>query len=337
MGVRYHFDSIKRLHTESGYLMAAGQLVPTGDAEIVTADNYESTHAVAIHLTDALQWKRLTVTPGARVELIASRSENFRLATTKNAFVPAVMPGVGMYYELVRDIGLLAGVHRGFSPPAPGSDASPEYSVAYEAGARYTTRRLRAEVIGFLNQYSNLTDICTLSSGCVEANLDQQFSAGRARVYGLEVSGSYEPRYASVAFPMTAAYTLTHGEFLNDFTSLDPIYGDVRRGDPLPYIPLHQWNVTMAAEHRWVGLNGALTYVAPMHEQSGTGGVLDPSVRTDEQILLDLGAYVSPLRWLRIYANMRNATTGAYIVGRRPYGARANAPRWLQVGIKASF
>jgi len=338
-GFRFHYDEIKRLHTETAFLMQAGNVVPAGEPVITSADNRDSTHAFAMHLTDAMSWKGLTVTPGARIEIIQSRSQNFLANTDTDLMTPAVMPGVGAYYELLESLGVLAGVYRGFSPPAPGTEgAKPEYSVNYEGGFRYTRRNSRAELIGFYNDYSNLTDVCTLASGCVTTSLDRQFDAGQARIYGLEASAMHDQRLPyGFHLPMTTAYTLTYGEFLNDFTSQDPIYGVVRKGDEIPYIPLHQFNVTTALEHRRFGINGAVTYVAAMREQAGIGDIDRAPLKTDEQLWLDIGGYVNVLRWLRLYTNLRNVFGVENIVGHRPYGARPNAPRWLQVGLKASF
>ncbi len=338
-GIRFHNDSIKRLHTESGYLMQAGQLVPDGRPLLTTTDNRASTNALAVHLTDAMTWKSLIVTPGARVELISSSTLDYRTNATADALVPAIMPGIGLYYEALANVGVLAGVHRGFSPPPPGSDSfvKPEYSVNYEAGARYSRGGARAELIGFFNDYSNLTDVCTLSSGCVDANLDRQFDAGAAHVYGLEASAGWEPRVQAFRFPLTAAYTLTRGTFRNSFDSLDPIYGrDVKGGDFIPYIPNHQLNVTAAAEHRRFGVNGSISYIGQMREQAGSLPIAQ-SLATDEQLWLDVGAYINVFRWLRVYSNVRNVTGAENIAGRRPYGARPNAPRWAQVGVKLSF
>jgi Fe(3+) dicitrate transport protein len=337
-GIRFHYDHIKRLHTESEFLMQGGEVVPAGTPVLTSADNFASTHAVALNLTDAMTWRSLTISPGARVELIGSRTEDYVTKQNKDALVAAVMPGVGAYYEVVPHLGVLGGVYRGFSPPAPGSDANvkPEYSVNYELGTRYMRGGTHAELIGFYNDYQNLTDVCTLASGCLAANLDRQFDAGKARIYGVEASAGHTQRVGAFQFPATVAYTLTQGEFASDFTSADPIYGVVRKGDELPYIPRHQLNVTIAAEHRRAGVNGAFTYVAPMREQAGNVAI-ERAIATDEQAWLDLGAYVNVLRWLRVYANLRNATGAEYIVGRRPYGARPNAPRWLQVGMKLTF
>jgi Fe(3+) dicitrate transport protein len=337
-GIRFHNDSINRTHTESGFLMEGGVLVPTNEAVITTAQNRARTYALAVHLTDAMTWNGLTVTPGARVELIDSRTEDYLTNVNKDGFVAALMPGVGAYYEVVPTFGVLAGVHRGFSPPPPASGAGvkPEYSVNYEAGARYASGATRAELIGFFNDYSNLTDVCSLASGCLTANLDRQFDAGRAHIYGLEAFASHEPRLGPMRFPLSASYTLTHGEFRNTFESDDPIYGSVHAGDSVPYIPTHQLNVTAAAEHKRFGLNGAMTYVGQMRETAGSLPI-EQSLATDEQLWFDVGGYVSVFRWLRIYTNVRNVFGAENIIGRRPYGARPNAPRWVQVGMKLQF
>ena len=339
-GIRFHYDEIRRLHTESAFLMSGGELVNANQPVLTTANNLDSTYALATHITDAMTWRALTVTPGARVEVISSTRLDRTTRITDDGFTGVVLPGVGAYYEITREIGALAGVHRGFSPPPPGSghDVKPEYSVAYEAGARYTRGNSRLEVIGFVSDYSNLTDVCTLSSGCVATNLDRQFDAGKALIRGLEVYGAYEPRLKryELRVPVTAAYTLTEGWFQNDFTSQDPIYGNVRKNDDIPYIPAHQLSVTGAVEHRYAGANLAVMYVSPMREVAGRGAV-ESALHTDEQLWADIGAYVAPLRWLKVYANWRNVFGGELIVGHRPYGARPNAPRWLQVGLKATF
>ena len=139
-----------------------------------------------------------------------------------------------------------------------------------------------------------------------------------------------------VQVTLTAWYTLTYGEFRSAFTAQDPIYGAVRAGDQVPYIPRHQWNLAVGVEHARAGLNASVNYVAKMREIAGTEPI-DQTVATDEQLWADVGAYVAPLRWLRIYANVRNLADVHNIVGRRPYGARPNAPRWVQIGAKATF
>jgi Fe(3+) dicitrate transport protein len=319
--------------------MLGGQLVPENLPSLVTAANDEESHALALHLVDTVSVGRLTVTPGARVELIRSTSDDHRAGTHESALVRALMPGAGAHYGVTEELGVLAGVYRGFSPPPPADAAhlEPEYSVNYEAGARYQRGPLRAELIGFFNDYTNMTDVCTLASGCSADDLDRQFSAGAARVFGLEAFAAHDVSLPlGLTLPVFASYTLTHARFERTFTSADPIYGTVRSGDELPYVPRHQLALTASVEHARAGGTVAVTYVSAMREEAGSAP-LERSLATDEQLLVDTSGSVRLLPGVSVYANLRNVLGGAFIVSRRPYGARPNAPRWLQVGAKLAF
>jgi Fe(3+) dicitrate transport protein len=339
LGVRLHNDVITRRHSQDAFEMVDGELIAVqGSATSVTTANEASTYALALHVLDAATWGALTVTPGLRVEIIASELEDQLEGELSDGLVAAVMPGFGAYYELVPNLGVLAGVYRGFSPPAPGSDdfVKPEYSINFEAGARFSPGRSRLELIGFLNDYSNLTDVCTFSSGCLNDDLDRQFDAGEASIYGFEAFASHELRFGQIKLPLSAAYTFTEAEFQSTFQSSDPIYGSVEDGDELPYIPRHQLNVTAGLDSRWFGASASLTYVAAMREEAGSAPFSE-SLVTDEQLDVSLGADVRILENLKVYANVRNLLNARDIVARRPYGARPNAPRWIQLGVKGSL
>ncbi len=335
-GVRFHYDRIERLHTEDAYDVVAGDLVGTATPTLTTTSNEGETFAVASYVTDEMEWQGLTVTPGVRVEAIASRLEDDLAGTEQSngLFVP--LPGIGLYYSLGGELGVLAGVHRGMSPPPAGADNDPEISVNYEAGVRYTSGARRAEVIGYYNDYQNLTTICTLSSGCEDQNLDRQFEAGQARIYGLEALAEDELRFSGVRLPLSASYTLTITEFLQTFASQDPIFGEVEAGDELPYVPRHEGRASVGLELEQAGGYVAATYVGQMREQSGSGP-LDLALATDAQLTVDAGLHYRLLPGLRLYGQVRNVFDSLYISSRRPYGARPNAPRWIQVGAQLEF
>lgn len=338
-GVRLHNDVITRRHSEDAFEMIDGELVPVAnEATHVTTSNEASTYGLALHVLDAATWGGLTLTPGMRLEVIGSQLDDRLSRDDNDALIYALMPGAGAYYALLPDLGVLAGVYRGFSPPPPGSEkfVDPEYSVNYEAGVRFSPRRSRVELIGFLNDYSNLTDVCTFSSGCLNDDLDRQFDAGKALIYGFEAYALHELRLGALKLPFSAAYTYTRANFRSTFQSSDPIYGSVEKGDELPYIPRHQLNLTAGVDSRWVGASAALTYVAAMREQAGSAPFED-SLVTDDQLDIDLGADFRILENLRIYVNVRNLLNARHIVSRRPFGARPNAPRWIQVGVKGSL
>ncbi len=337
-GARLHHDSIARRHSEDAFLLENGQLVSAGTPTAVTALNRASTVAGAFHLTDALTWKETTLTPGVRVETIHSRLDDELAGTASERSVNVVLPGVGLYQGIVPGFGLLAGVHRGFSPPPPGSARSlrPEDSVNYEGGFRVARGRFQTETIGFYNDYSNLTDVCTLSSGCLSVNLDRQYDAGKARIWGVEEFLRYEPRLGAFSLPVSLAYTYTHARFGRDFVSEDPIFGNVARGDEVPYVPRHTFNLAVGLEHARAGVNLGVNHIASMREQAGSAP-LSQVLATDALTVADASAYARITGPFLVYVNLRNVLNEQGIVSRRPFGARPNAPRWLQFGLRAAF
>lgn len=336
-GARLHYDSIGRRHSESGYLMQDGELVPEDSRTMVTTANEASTLALALHGIDAVSWHDLTVTPGMRVEIIASELSDHMTNEQNTHSLIALMPGIGAYYALTEGLGILGGVYRGFSPPPPGEDdVLPEYSLNYEAGTRFTSGQSQIELIGFYNDYQNLTNVCTFSGGCVDDTLDQQFDAGKAHIYGFEAYLAHELSWGEVRFPITGAYTQTWGEFETSFESADPIYGEVEAGDEIPYIPRHQASGTLGVEWSHAGASVAANYVSEMREEADSASY-DDSLVTAELFTLDVGSKVMPLPWLTIYGNVKNLLDSQELMSRRPYGARPNAPRWVQVGVKLGF
>ena len=337
-GLRLHYDSLERRHSEDGYSLIRGQLVPAGLPTVVTAYTAASSFATALHITDAVTWRSTTFTPGLRIELINSNYLDRRDGHENSRFQTAILPGAGIYQAIVGQFGLLAGVHRGFSPAVPGRDnnASAEGSVNYEGGARYSTSTLQAEAIGFYNDYQNLTDVCTLSSGCTDANLDLQFDAGKARIFGVELYARHDKRWGHLTLPLTLAYTGTQARFENSFNSADPSFGNVTKGDELPYVPRHLLNAGAGIEHVRGGFNVAATYVSAMRETAGSLP-LSQTIATDRQFVVDLSAYKRLYRGWVLYANVRNLFDEVYIVSRRPFGARPNLPRWVQVGVRVTF
>lgn len=317
--------------------MESGQLTLMENvATQTTASNRADSYALAMHLVDAMTWRALTLTPGTRVEVIESRSHDRLTDDDARALVVATMPGMGAYYALTESLGLLAGVYRGFSPPPPASKNKPEYATNLEAGVRYTRGRTRLEAIGFYNAYRNITSVCTVSSGCAEANLDTQYDGGKARIYGVEAFATHEFAFGPIRVPLLTAYTFSRGEFLQDFLSQDPVWGSVQRGDHMPYLPRHQLSGSVAIESKRAGGAAAVNYVAPMREEPGQGS-LNEAWTTDQQVWVDLEAHVRIAGPFMLYTNLRNLLNAQNIVSRRPYGARVNAPRWFQVGAKAHF
>lgn len=344
-GVRAHYDEIVRKHTQDGFVIRSGALTPDGRVTEVVADNKASTHALALWAVDAMTFGPVTVTPGARIEAIHASFEQ-RLVVPGEPVLPidgavyqAIIPGASGYWAVTRGLGVLAGVHKGFSPvpPEQARTNKPEESVNYEAGARWTARHARVEAIGFYNAYSNLTNLCTFSNGCAGANVDRQFDGGRARILGAEIYGETElPLGGGFLLPSRLAYTYTYSEFLSTFTSADPQFGNVRRGDELPYVPPNQLSGSVGLEKDPWGLNVAGTFVDSMRERAGQG-TPRPGDLTDAYFLLDASVKYKIFSAVELYVNGRNLLNDRYIASRRPFGARPGAPLWVLAGVRGEL
>ena len=73
-----------------------------------------------------------------------------------------------------------------------------------------------------------------------------------------------------------------------------------------------------------------------MREEAGDEPYAD-SVVTDEQLWLDLGGRIRVHDNIECYVNVRNLWDSQVIAGRRPFGARPNPPRWIQVGVQGEL
>jgi len=347
-GIRLHNDSIDRLHTEDGFLMRSGRLVSNGEPRAVTTDQNASAIAAAGYLADEIALYRLLVAPGLRFEHILTDFEDHATGEIVDGTQSALLPGVGALYQILGDpkddksirLSVLAGVHQGFSPVAPGQNADvlPEVAVNYEGGARFAMQYFETEAIAFFSDYSNITAECTFSSGCSEELLDDQFNGGRAHIYGVEASANADiPTPVDIHLPLSVSYTFTRSAFRDSFTSADPLFGDVQEGDEVPYIPPHQFSATAAlVSDRWGMLNLGVTFVDAMRETAGQGEPL-PGEATDAYAVLDAGAQFNILPELAIYGKCDNLLDNHYITSRRPFGARPGRPRFFYFGVKVAI
>lgn len=308
---RLHFDSIRRLHTEDGFVLREGELVPDGQPTLALLSGLDSTFAVALSVNDAIHWGPVTLTPGVRAELIFSRSEDLALGTLGTANTNVLLPGLGVYAAIAEQLGVLGGIYRGFSPPNPGvPGAVPELAMNVEGGARWSRSGERLEAIGFFNDYANLTDTCTFSSGCDGENLDRQFNAGRAHIYGLEVFAEKRLRFGELTAPLSVAYTLTGTRLLTSFRSADPVFGNVSEGDELAYVPRHTLNVAAGIDWWRLSVHAQFNFIDRMREVAGQGE-LDPAWTTDAQATLDVHLGFKLTSWASVYFDATTSSTSA--------------------------
>ena len=345
--VRYHQDDEDRYQHDDRYQMVDGVMVLTTAGAPGSQDNrIGSAEAWAFFARDTMRAGHWTIVPGVRFETISLKQENWGTADPARSAAPTVtestvdawMPGFGVTRALGESIMLVAGVHRGFVNPAPGSTADAEQSWNYEAGLRFERGPSAFEAIGFLVNYENIVGTCTASTGG-GCTIGDQFDGGRARVHGLELVASHDLGRAlgtRLGIPLSAVYTWTEGEFKYSFNSNFAEWGNVVEGDELPYVPEHQLTLNAGLEGKAWRVFLTVNYVDEARATAGTGTILS-SDRVDSRTLVDLSGEYDLTDRLRLFASAENLSDETYNVALRPAGARPGAPRTVLAGFKLKF
>ena len=348
-GLRYHEDEEDRLQRNSTYHQESGQLVLDDIGLLGNAGNrVQEAEALAFHIYDRIEFGAWTLTPGIRYEDIEQKRtrwetrkgrtddpssrdpSNFRDTRSNNTKI--WLPGVGVLYTLNDTTTLVAGIHEGFTAPSnsPGVDA--EEAINYELGFRFAGDRVAMEAFYFLSDYENLLGECTASSG-TDCTIGDAFNGDAATVQGIEFMLTTSVELSSgYTIPLSFNYTYIDSEFDSDIADTD-FFGDVSEGDPIPYIPEHQLNLSIGFEaNRWTTyLN--ISYV----DEVCVRAICNALEKTDDALVFDLTTHYAVSENMSLYGKLENLTGEEDIMGRHPYGARPNKDRTATLGIKLSF
>ncbi len=341
-GVRLHNDYVEREHSVKAYNMINGVMVFDGVERADRLVNKGESTAFAAFVKDELTYQDWTVTAGLRGEVIDYEFTDKQDDSESNDSSDKILiPGLGAFYQFTDSLGFLVGVNKGFTPSGPISgsdDLDPEESINWEYGLRFNLEDYSLEAIGFFSDYSNLTGRCrTSDTGC---DAGDGFNGGEAEISGLEFVSRWNPR-ANIAglalrIPVNVTYTFTEAIFQSSFNSSFSQWGDVTKGDELPYTPEHQLRLES-------GLTGdnwdflvAMKYTSEMRETAGQGDTDDSEV-TDALTVFDLAAnYYYQDNW-HFQATVENLMDEEALVARRPLGARPNKPRTVIASVAYNF
>jgi Fe(3+) dicitrate transport protein len=338
VGLRLHYDEIDRNHVERAYSLIAQQLVANGDDPSTITLNEGSATALAGHAAYSLSYRGLTVKPGIRIESIRATLRDQLAAggprsSTQTYLV--VLPGLGATYELTEHVAALVGVHRGFSPLAPGAgdDVEMETSIAYEAGAAGPTRRARPErrADRVRERLSAVRDPVRwqrrLRRDGPRPAVQRGRRADRRRraAGGLRAGPRARPHAAHAPLLHVHARHVPHGVL---GVGRPPAGQRARRSDPVPYVPEHQWSLQLGLHHEDWAVNASGTYVSAMPE------VADNSVRTEGYLIVDVTGSYTVLERFDVTLRLENLTNAQPLVSRRPFGARGYRPFMVQVGVE---
>ncbi|MEZ4367652.1 MAG: TonB-dependent receptor [Kofleriaceae bacterium] len=338
---RIRADRADRRRFEDAVAMRGGELVASAQPTQQVLDTRAESTALAVYAQDRAAWGRVEVVAGARVEAVSTRLADRLGETVVDDGYAVVIPGGGVQVALTPTLAALAGVHRGFSPVAPGSAATPESSVNYEAGLRWRGARLAVDAIGFFSDYANLKGTCTFSTGCSAGQEGDEFDGGAVYVWGAELQAALElplPRVRGVdaTMPIELAYTYTGSSFRRAFASEFAGWDDVEVGDELPYLPAHQAMLSAAVVTARTDVGLAARYRSGSRDVAGAGPPPDDEA-VEAWLAFDASVHVRPTAWAELYATASNLLDTRSLASRRPFGARPTAPRQLVVGYKGRF
>ena len=326
VGIRYHEDEVRRRHKLKGYLMSAGSLIYDDIVRPYKTDNFAHTSAVALYVSDEIEWEDWTLNFGVRHEDIKGSVDNYLLDITAKNEQTITAPGIGLHRQLTSCLSMFGGVYVGFSPAGPGrSGADAEESVNQEYGVRFVGDKLSGELIAFKSDYDNLLGRCRASD--VDCDIGQEFSGGSVEVQGLEMMAKGGWKFTDL-LTVTArlGYTYSDAHFKESFLSQFSQWGLVNFGDELPYIPRHVGRLDISFTRGYWSFDFATKHQHEMREVPGAGPVED-RLHTETLTSIDLAVTRTINKKFEIQLLIRNVGDVAKIISHRPYGARPNAPR----------
>ncbi|MDH3375313.1 MAG: TonB-dependent receptor, partial [Gammaproteobacteria bacterium] len=137
-GLRIHEDEEDRFQHENGYRMVDGVLVmTTPGAGGSNTNRVSDADAQGYFVNAEIRAGQWILTPGLRFEDVTLRRLDYATddpargqgpTRVRENSVSTWIPGMGALYRLNDDWRLLAGIHKGFNPPGPGSSANEESS-----------------------------------------------------------------------------------------------------------------------------------------------------------------------------------------------------------------
>ena len=349
VGLGFHEDEEDRLQRNSSYHQEKGHLL-LDDAGLAgnAGNRIQQAEARAMYIHDRIEFGDWVLTPGIRYENISQERIRYEirfgrtnepssrdagnLRDTRSNDTEVWLPGIGLRYGFSDHYQLIAGVHKGFTAPSNAPDVDEEEAINYELGIHHQSDGLTTQAIYFLSDYDNILGECTASSGA-DCTIGDAFNGDAAKVQGIELMFTTTlAATAGYTIPLSFNYTRIDSEFEADIAGTD-FFGDVTRGDPIPYIPEQQFNIRLGLEvDRWSA------YLSANHVgEVCTRASCDRFEKTDATTLVDLTAHYALNDKVTLHGKVDNATGQDNIMGRQPYGARPDKGRTASLGVRITF
>jgi len=346
-GVRLHSDYMDRFQWTDGWRMNNGELYQTSSGVPGTESNrIAKADAIAAHAAYDLDLGRLAIHPGIRYEHIVMAQDDFgkqdpgrtgkAVVTTTNT-VDVWIPGIGADLELSRLVSVFAGVHKGFSPPGVQPGTLPESSINTEAGIRLERAGLNVQLIGFLNNYSEMLGSDLAAAG--GSGTGDLFNAGKAVVQGVEFYANWNVLNglsSRMRMPLSVAYTFTDARFGSSFNSSFEPWGNVLEGDHIPYTPTHQINGRLDLRSGKFTIGLGVNYQSEVATVTGVRNDAN-TTKIAARMIVDANASYRFNTHFEVFSTVANLGNTVYEAAQLPAGYRPGMPRLVQGGVRLRF
>ncbi|TVP78443.1 MAG: TonB-dependent receptor [Puniceicoccaceae bacterium] len=360
LGIRLHEDYEDRFQNQDVYTQNANGGITNiaRGAPGSQDDRRGTTTALAVSLSDQIQYADWTFTPGVRWEHVRYKNNNRMNGTRAREELDVFAYGIGALYKFDERHFVFGNVFRGFALPSPGAATGndkiqEETSDAFELGYRYRNadHALQAEVIFFHTRFNDLIvpdNIGGAGAGGTE-------NVGKARTQGIELSIGYDFAKAnnmSFSLPAYVAFTYTDAELRNKVDAgggggapVESIFAGGRKGAALPYVPDYQISFGLGFEKGPLGLYADAVYVDSTYgTASNVSNELRPDGtndarfgKNDAYFLLDLSGSYQLTDQARLLIGVNNALDREYLASRLPHGPRPGQGRFWYGGVEFSF
>ena len=349
-GIRFHFERAFEQRVNGDKADAkSGELrndeIRTGYGTSVFAQN-------RIYFAD-----NFILTPGLRLENFNYERDIFRLdyvdtSITNNSNVFAVIPGVGINYNISHSISLFAGVHKGFAPPrikdaiardGEALELDAESSWNYEIGIRADAASFfYFEITGFMLDFSNQIIPTSESSGGTGTGL---VNGGKTLHMGIESGVRFDLHRvlnSDYLISLSINSTIVNSKYNAD--RFIKVNGEIIniKNNKLPYAPDFTFTglIDITAPFG-LGLHLAANYVSSQFTDELNTIEPAPSGETGEMpayFVFDItGSYDFPNLNATLFISVKNSLDERYIASRRPQGIKVGLPRFISAGVELTL
>jgi Fe(3+) dicitrate transport protein len=357
-GIKNEMESGIRFHFERAFEQRVNGNKAEAQSGELKNDEIRTGYAYSLFVQDRIFLdETLIFTPGLRIENFNYERDIFRLnyvdtSITNKGNVFAVVPGVGINYNISNSFSFFAGVHKGFAPPrikdaitseGEALELDAESSWNYEIGFRANYASLiHFELTGFRLDFSNQIIPVSESSGGTGTGL---VNGGQTLHTGIEAGIRFDlHRFFNSNYIISLSMNAT---FVNSKYNADR-YIEANgesiniKENKLPYSPELMLTGLLNIETPiGLGLHFATTFVSDQFTDELN--TVNPSSsgeigKMQAYLVLDFtGTYNIPNINSTLYVSIKNLLDERYIASRRPQGIKVGLPRFITAGIELTL